>query len=145
MANTLGLSLCCASILLAPLWLQQIFADDAGLAAIGGGKISEAQIFGGGSRGPPGYPPILFHSLAYSGVLGLHLMALATFVAFTGTDTARLLVAALTLSMLGCLLRLQWSHPWNGAEPAGLGEMPVPLLVGLIGVVAAGTLLDTSP
>lgn len=144
MANTLGLSLCFATILLAPLWLHQIFSDDAGLVAIGGGKITEAQIFGGG-RGQQGYPLILFHSLAYSGVLGLHLMALAVYVAFTGNDTARLLVAVLTLSMLGCLLRLQWSHPWTGAEPTGLGEMPVPLLVGLIGVVAAGTLLDTSP
>lgn len=66
-------------------------------------------------------------------------------MAFTGTDTARLLVAGLTLSMLGCLLRLQWSHPWTGAGPAEMGEMPVPLLVGLIGVVAVGTLLDTSP
>lgn len=86
MANTLGLSLFFATVLLAPLWLQQIFADDAGLIAIGGGKITEAQIFGAGGRGPQGYPLILFHSLAYSGVLGLHLMALAMYVALPSGD-----------------------------------------------------------
>ena len=65
MANTLGLSLCLVCVLLLPLWLQQIFADDAGLLAIGGGRLTHEHVFGG--RREPGYPPILFHCLAYSG------------------------------------------------------------------------------
>ena len=72
-------------------------------------------------------------------------MALSLYVAFRGSDTARVFVGLLTLSLLGSLLALQWSHPWHGEPPASWQEMPVPLLLTMIAAVTLGTILDTSP
>lgn len=126
-----------------------------------------------GTSRKPGFPPILFHTLAAAGANAFHFMALALYVAFTGahalararppeasrplpspvpparrgparatgTAAAKKALSGVLLSWLTCMLAVQWTHPWDGEQPR-IDEMPTPLLLAIIGLVAAGAAME---
>ena len=68
--NAFTYSLCLATLLFLPIWVQHLTAADGGLTAVGGGKISQEEIFGKTNKkgvNVGGYPPLMFHCLAIIG------------------------------------------------------------------------------
>ena len=71
-------------------------APDGGILAIGGGKITEADVFGKGKK--PGFPPILFHICAIAGVAHFVLSALAISAAAMGPPALKKVVVFIYFS-----------------------------------------------
>ena len=63
--NAFTYSLCLATLLFLPIWVQHLTAADGGITAVGGGKISEEEIFGKTNKKGVtvgGYPKLMFHA-----------------------------------------------------------------------------------
>lgn len=142
--NAFTYSLCAATLLFLPMWAQHLFAADGGLIAVGGGKISEEEIFGKMNKKGVmvgGYPLIVFHALAILGVTVIAFHVLCILAAHYGNTQQKQAVAGVYLawSFFGAVV--QYTHPWND-DPSSLLEMPMPLLLGVVAIVGTGLALE---
>merc|ERR1719238_1542055 len=85
--NALPVAIGLTTLLMTPLWLQHVFSTDGGLIAIGGGQLSEADIFGSKKRPvKPAMHPVVFHVLAVAGLSNFALSALAIVGSYLGVS-----------------------------------------------------------
>ena len=142
--NAFTYSLCLATLLFLPIWVQHLTAADGGLTAVGGGKISQEEIFGkvnkkGVSVG--GYPPLMFHCLAIIGNTAIWFSVLAIMVSYYGNMKQKQAVAGVYLCWIMGGAAIQFTHPWND-DPVSMLDMPMPLLLGIVAIVGTGLALE---
>jgi hypothetical protein len=142
--NAFTYSLCAATLLFLPMWVQHIAAADGGLMAVGGGRLSEEDIFGKMNKKGVmvgGYPKIVFHCLAMLGVTAIAFSVLCILAAHYGNTQQRQAVAGVYLAFSFGAAVVQYTHPWN-KDPFSLLEMPMPLLLGVVAIVGTGLALE---
>ena len=110
--NAYTYSLCLATLLFLPIWVQHLTAADGGLMAVGGGKISEEEIFGKTNKKGVqigGYPKLMFHCLAIIGNTAIWFSVLCILVSYYGNMKQKQAVAG---------VRSAGAHyKFDGAEP----------------------------
>ena len=124
----------------APMWVQHLVAADGGILAIGGGKLTEKDIFG--DKRTPGMHPMIFHALAIAGIAHFTLSAMAIIATTMGGSSVRKMIGAVYMMWLVCIAVVQYTHPWTGTAPTSLMEMPMPLVYFSAALVGAGVVLD---
>ena len=141
MVKALPLSIAVGTLLLAPMQVMHLVSKDAGMIAIGGGKISEEEIFGDGKK-KKGMHPVVFHLAAVAGIAHLTLSFMAIAATYYGDKMVKKAVTAIYAVWVACILIVQYTHPWTGAAPESLLEMPAPLVYVMVSLVALGWYFD---
>ena len=142
--NAFTYSLCLATLLFLPIWVQHLTAADGGLMAVGGGKISEEEIFGKTNKKGVqigGYPKLMFHALAIVGNTAIWFSVLAIMVSYYGNMKQKQAVAGVYLGWIVGAGAIQYTHPWND-DPVSMLDMPMPLLLGIVAIVGTGLALE---
>ena len=142
--NAFTYSLCLATLLFLPIWVQHLTAADGGLMAVGGGKISEEEIFGKTNKKGVtvgGYPKLMFHALAIVGNTAIWFSVLCILVSYYGNMKQKQAVAGVYLCWIVGAGAIQYTHPWND-DPVSMLEMPMPLLLGVVAIVGTGLALE---
>ena len=130
MKNAVPLAISLVTLLLSPTWLSHIFAADAGIVALGGGKISETDVFGNGTSRNRGMHPLLFHCCAMLGVMAFAFSFTVIAASALGDARVKKTVAGIYAAWLLTIMGVQYTHPWTGSAPESLLEMPAQLGVG---------------
>ena len=131
------------ALIFAPVWVQHLFAKDAGLLALGGGKLTEADIFG--DKRTPAMHPMIFHTVAVCAVMGFGFSFIAiAATAFNDVKTIKKVVFALYVAFMGFAAAVQYTHPWTGSPPASFFEMPMPVMLVGLAAVSIGYAFDNS-
>merc|ERR1719183_2485788 len=130
-----------------PMWVQHLIASDGGVLAMGGGKITELEIFGDGKK-VKGYPPLMFHVTAIAGVAHIFLTAIVMGVLILCSSKEQKKVRDITtftgtayVGWLLAVLAVQFTHPWT-EDPVNLMEMPGPLLLAGIALNCAALVME---
>ena len=139
--KTLPIALTISLLIFTPMWLQHLISPDGGLIAIGGGKITEAMIFG--DKKTKGMHPIVFHLCAIAGIAHFALTFLAIAATYFGDATVKKVTASIYAVWVVGILVVQYTHPWTGSPPESLMEMPAPLVFVIATFVAVGWFFDT--
>ena len=140
--KTLPISIGVATALMAPIWVQHLASKDGGMLAIGGGKITEADIFG--DRKTPAMHPMIFHVLAIAGVAHFTLSAMAIAGTALGDATTKKFITAIYAAWVSTIAVLQYTHPWTGSAPDNFFDMPMPLVLVIGGLLSVGMAMDDS-
>ena len=141
MVKALPLSIAVGTLLLAPIWVQHLVSKDGGLIAIGGGKLSEEDLFGDGKK-KKGMHPIVFHLTAVAGIAHFALSFMAIAATYYGDKMVKKAITAIYAVWVACIMIVQYTHPWTGAAPESLLEMPAPLVYVIGSLVALGWYFD---
>jgi len=142
--NAFTYSLCLATLLFLPIWVQHLTAADGGITAVGGGKISQEEIFGKTNKKGVqigGYPKLMFHCLAIIGNTAIWFSVLAIMVSYYGNMKQKQAVAGVYLCWIVGAGAIQYTHPWND-DPVSMLDMPMPLLLGIVAIVGTGLALE---
>ena len=142
MVKTLPIAIAISTLLMAPIWVQHLFAPDGGLVAIGGGKLSELDILGDGKKNK-GMHPIVFHLCAIAGVAHFTLSFMAIAATALGDAMTKKVISAIYIAWVSCIMILQYTHPWTGAVPESAMEMPQPLVYFIATMVFLGVAFDS--
>ena len=117
--SSLSLAIIASVIMTLPVTISHMFAEDAGLGIIGGGKITPAEV--------AAYPPLIFHVLFILGATQLVAFAFAIYFSIVGNGSQKKAVAGIFLVYVGLTCAGQYLKPWN-SDPISPTEMPFPLL-----------------
>lgn len=143
MKHSVPISVAVTIAVMGPIWMSHIVGEDGGLIALGDGKISSQDVFGDGKRyGKQPMHPVIFHILAMLGVLAFALSGVVVAATYLGDAKVKKAVTAIYCAWLLTITGVQYTHPWTGAPPASLLEMPAPLVYVMIALVAVGCYLD---
>ena len=125
--NAFTYSLCLGTLLFLPMWVQHLTAADGGITAVGGGKISQEEIFGKTNKKGVtvgGYPKLMFHCLAIVGNTAIWFSVLCNPRVVLRQHEAEA-GRGRRLFGLGCRRRRHpYTHPWND-DPASMLDMPM--------------------
>ena len=109
MVKALPLSIAVGTLLLAPIWVQHLVSKDGGLIAIGGGKLSEEDLFGDGKK-KKGMHPIVFHLTAVAGIAHFALSFMAIAATYYGDKMVKKAITAIYAVWVACIMIVQYTH-----------------------------------
>ncbi|KAH8098428.1 hypothetical protein JL720_1371 [Aureococcus anophagefferens] len=146
MKNAVPYSIALVTLLMCPTWLSHLFADDGGLITLGGGMLTEADIFGApgsfSTKKIPPMHPIVFHVCAVCGLFAFALCFIAIAATYYGDAKVKKVVCAIYGAWLLCIFAVQYTHPWTGSAPESIFQMPAPIVYMMVLVVGTGVALD---
>ena len=131
----LGYGIIIQALLTAPLWLDFLTAEDAGLEKLTAGKIPMTV----GSK----IHPSLNHFAAHDTVCQICITMLLLLLAFTGTNFQKQMTVVIYIIFVINQAVIQFSHPLDGTTP-GTFDMPMPLLVIFSLIVVGSYLMESS-
>ena len=137
--NAFTYSLCLATLLFLPIWVQHLTAADGGLTAVGGGKISQEEIFGKTKKkGVVGSYQAHVPRAAIMGNTAICFSLLAIMVSYYGNMKQKQAVAGVYL-MWWSAPRHPVHAPWAD-DPVSMLDMPMPASsdVGRVAIVGTG-------
>ena len=143
MVKSLAIALTVSTLLMAPIWVQHLTAPDGGLVAIGGGKLTEVDVIGDGTKKNKGMHPIVFHLCAIAGVAHFTLSFMAIAAAAFGDATIKKIITGIYVVWVSMIMVVQYTHPWTGSVPQSLFEMPQPLVYVIATLCALGLAFDS--
>ena len=136
MAATLTYAIALVTVMFAPIWVQHLTAEDSGLIALGGGKITQQDV--------DNFHPLMRHVCAVVAISNFAFSALTLGCSLYGDATVKSYVAFIYALWLSGILVVQYTHSWTGSSPAPM-DMPNPLVYGALTVVALGWIFDSAP
>ena len=139
--KSLGIAIALSTLLMAPIWMEHLLAKDGGLVAIGGGKLTLVDVVGDGKKNK-GMHPIVFHLTAIAGIAHFTLSFMAMAVAFLGEGKVKTVVTGIYMGWISCIAIVQYTHPWTGAPPEKFMDMPMPLVLIILGLCTFGLFLE---
>lgn len=131
----LGYGIIIQALLTAPLWLDFLTSEDAGLEKLTAGKIPMSV----GSK----IHPSLNHFAAHDTVCQICITMLLLLLAFTGTNFQKQMTVVIYVIFAINQAVIQFSHPLDGTAP-GTFDMPMPLLMIFSLIVVASYLMESS-
>jgi hypothetical protein len=137
----LGIAIALSTLLMAPIWMEHLLSPDGGLVAIGGGKLTLEDVVGDGKKNK-GMHPIVFHLTAIAGIAHFTLSFMAMAVAFLGEGAVKKAVTGIYLVWISMIAIVQYTHPWTGNPPESFMDMPMPLVLVILGLCALGLFLE---
>ena len=63
-------------------------------------------------------------------------------VAFLGEGKVKTVVTGIYMGWISCIAIVQYTHPWTGAPPEKFMDMPMPLVLIILGLCTFGLFLE---